>query len=113
MDGKGKFEWPDGRIYVGEYLEDKKHGYGEFLWPGGEKKYEGFWENDQPHGRGILIERGGEKKTGNFFKILKYIFQVNGRVDNICAGLKLMKFSRKLRLKNKKINNDCFVVYFI
>ena len=46
MDGKGKFEWPDGRIYVGEYLEDKKHGYGEFLWPGGEKKYEGFWEND-------------------------------------------------------------------
>ena len=30
MDGSGEFTWPDGRRYVGEYLEDKKHGYGTF-----------------------------------------------------------------------------------
>ena len=23
MDGKGEFNWPDGRKYVGEYFEDK------------------------------------------------------------------------------------------
>jgi len=32
MDGYGKFYWPDGRIYEGEYLDDKKHGKGVFKW---------------------------------------------------------------------------------
>lgn len=30
MDGKGEFVWPDGRKYIGHYVEDKKHGFGEF-----------------------------------------------------------------------------------
>lgn len=30
MDGNGEFTWPDGRKYIGSYVEDKKHGYGEF-----------------------------------------------------------------------------------
>ncbi len=30
MHGKGKFTWKDGREYIGEYLKDKKNGYGEF-----------------------------------------------------------------------------------
>jgi hypothetical protein len=28
MHGKGTFKWADGRSYVGEYKDDKKHGYG-------------------------------------------------------------------------------------
>lgn len=28
MHGKGVFKWPDGRVYTGQYLNDKKHGYG-------------------------------------------------------------------------------------
>lgn len=32
MNGKGIFTWIDGRKYIGEYLEDKKHGYGIFEW---------------------------------------------------------------------------------
>jgi len=30
MNGKGVTQWPDGKRYEGEYLDDKKHGYGEF-----------------------------------------------------------------------------------
>ena len=30
MHGKGEFVWADGRKYNGEYLEDKKHGNGDF-----------------------------------------------------------------------------------
>ena len=37
MDGYGEFSWPDGRIYKGEYKDDKKHGEGEFFWPDGRK----------------------------------------------------------------------------
>ena len=30
MEGKGVFTWLDGRRYTGEYLNDKKDGYGVF-----------------------------------------------------------------------------------
>lgn len=32
MDGKGDFSWADGRKYAGEYVDDKKQGYGVFEW---------------------------------------------------------------------------------
>lgn len=32
MQGKGTFSFKDGRKYIGEYLEDKKHGQGTFEW---------------------------------------------------------------------------------
>jgi len=35
MHGKGSFEWPDGRTYIGEYKNDKKDGSGKFMWPNG------------------------------------------------------------------------------
>lgn len=44
MNGKGNFTWPDGRKYIGEYIEDKKHGYGQFIWPDG-RTFEGQWFN--------------------------------------------------------------------
>ena len=44
MEGFGRFEWPDGRRYEGEYIDDKKEGKGSFFWPDG-RKYEGDWLN--------------------------------------------------------------------
>jgi len=44
MNGKGETPWLDGKKYTGEYLDDKKHGYGVFDWGNG-KFYEGFWED--------------------------------------------------------------------
>lgn len=44
MHGHGKFTWPDGRCYEGEYLDDKKHGSGKFTWPDG-REYNGLWAN--------------------------------------------------------------------
>ena len=32
MDGKGEFSWADGRKYIGQYVDDKKQGYGIFQW---------------------------------------------------------------------------------
>lgn len=29
MHGKGKLQWPDGKSYEGEYLNDRKHGFGK------------------------------------------------------------------------------------
>ena len=35
MHGTGKFTWPDGRWYDGDYVEDRKEGHGKFSWPNG------------------------------------------------------------------------------
>ena len=32
MHGYGEFSWPDGRKYLGEYVDDKKEGKGIFEW---------------------------------------------------------------------------------
>ena len=32
MHGYGVYKWDDGRIYEGEYLNDKKHGKGVYKW---------------------------------------------------------------------------------
>lgn len=42
MNGFGTTVWMDGRIYEGQYLNDKMHGYGTFHWPDG-RKYKGTW----------------------------------------------------------------------
>lgn len=35
MHGKGIFKWPDGRVYEGDYMNDKKHGFGRVWWADG------------------------------------------------------------------------------
>ena len=42
MYGKGCLTWPDGRKYIGSYMNDKKHGEGVFEWVDG-RKFVGNW----------------------------------------------------------------------
>lgn len=44
MNGQGKMEWNDGKIYEGKFIDDKREGLGYLLWPDG-RKYEGEWHN--------------------------------------------------------------------
>ena len=50
---KGKFTWPDGRRYEGEFLNGHLQGLGAMTWPDG-SSYKGEWKNDLPHGRGVF-----------------------------------------------------------
>jgi len=43
MQGKGVFKFPDGRMYEGDYYDDKKEGNGTFVWSDG-RKYSGGWK---------------------------------------------------------------------
>jgi hypothetical protein len=43
MHGYGIFNWADGRVYEGQYFEDKKEGEGTLTWPDG-RRYEGPWK---------------------------------------------------------------------
>ena len=35
MNGKGKFEWQDGRVYEGDWKDDKRDGFGRMLFSDG------------------------------------------------------------------------------
>lgn len=48
-----KFNWPNGRVYAGEWKNDMKEGKGKMIWADG-TIYEGEYKNDKKHGFGIL-----------------------------------------------------------
>jgi len=47
-------------MYLGNFHEDKKCGYGVFTWPDG-KVYKGFWLGGKQHGIGMYTKDGQEK----------------------------------------------------
>ena len=52
MERMGVYTWSDGRSYLGEYKDDKKHGYGIYKWNDG-RLYLGNWMRGKQHGLGI------------------------------------------------------------
>lgn len=53
MQGWGRLEWPDGKTYVGQFLNNLQHGYGHQDSPSGDQ-FEGQWREGYQNGRGIL-----------------------------------------------------------
>lgn len=51
--GKGKFTWPDGSVYEGNFENNLMEGFGKIQWADG-KEYEGHWKDNQMHGKGIF-----------------------------------------------------------
>merc|ERR1712061_817460 len=64
IHGMGRYlwpNWPDGHEYSGQYVLDRKEGFGIFLWPDG-RKYEGFWLRGKQHGFGRCTLKDGSHK---------------------------------------------------
>mmetsp|Transcript_14759 Transcript_14759/g.33561 ORF Transcript_14759/g.33561 Transcript_14759/m.33561 type:complete len:90 (+) Transcript_14759:182-451(+) len=55
--------WPDGRRYMGEYADDRKHGQGSFSWPDG-RCYRGQWSRGKRHGVGVYTNARGVTRRG-------------------------------------------------
>ena len=54
MHGYGTYIWPDGRKFIGMYLNGKKNGEGEYRTKSG-VKLKGNWRNGKKDGLGNLI----------------------------------------------------------
>ena len=54
------FKWNDGRVYDGEFKNDKREGMGEHKWPDG-RIYKGNWVNGSQDGEGSFYEPTNKK----------------------------------------------------
>ena len=95
MSGEGKYVWGDGRIYIGSYKNDKKHGFGKYSWVDG-RKYIGYWENGKQNGYGkyiSMLENGKLNIQIGFWNKGKRIYWLN---DSDITSLKSDEYIIKI-----------------
>ena len=61
----GKFQFPDGESYEGEFHHGKKQGHAISTWPNG-NIYEGPYKNNMMHGIGIFQNSQGQKRKSEW-----------------------------------------------
>ena len=66
-NGTGTYEYHNGKKYVGEFKNSKKHGQGIYTYPDG-SVYEGEFQNNKKHGQGVETTADGSKYEGEFKK---------------------------------------------
>lgn len=65
MDGEGELKWKDGKMYKGNFVNDKREGHGTFIWADG-RQYIGEWKAGKQHGIGTYISKEGVEKQGEW-----------------------------------------------
>lgn len=65
MNGSGKLEWPDGKVYVGLFSRNQLHGFGRMDIPNS-GIYEGQWKDNLQNGFGIFKYTNGDVYKGYF-----------------------------------------------
>ena len=76
----GTYAWRDGRKYVGEWKDNKRHGQGTYTYANGDK-YVGNYQDGKKHGQGTFTFSDGERKTG---------FYMNGEyIPDMCKDMGL------------------------
>ncbi|OII71557.1 hypothetical protein cand_032700 [Cryptosporidium andersoni] len=91
--GYGIQKWPDGAIFEGNFFNGMANGYGVFIHTDGDK-YEGEWQNDRAHGFGTYTHSDGSKYVGEWRNDKKHGKAVETWVDgskfegNYAYGLK-------------------------
>jgi hypothetical protein len=61
--GKGKYVWPTGNIYEGDWVNGNRHGKGKYIWKNGDV-FEGDFVNG--NGTGTMTYANGKTKKGKW-----------------------------------------------
>ena len=62
---KGISLYPGGAKYIGDFVDYKPHGFGNFIWTNGDK-YFGEWKDGKSHGNGTKIWSDRREYSGTF-----------------------------------------------
>ena len=69
MEGQGREEFDDGRVYDGAFRKGRKHGEGTMTYEKEKKQYIGPWEKNLKHGIGVELNlKGNTKRMGEWRK---------------------------------------------
>ncbi len=63
VTGKGRVEWANGDVYIGDLLRSVRHGKGEFIWASGQR-YSGDWVQNKATGVGKVVFTNGNQFEG-------------------------------------------------
>lgn len=64
--------WSDGSVYIGDFVDDVKEGYGECEWKmsaagqPGQRTYKGGWKNGLMHGKGEFTWADKRRYIGTY-----------------------------------------------
>lgn len=75
--GFGEFIWATGSIFKGNFVDDKKRGYGEMMWADGHC-FRGFWKEGSQNGLGIMVFKDFKKAgffMANVFKKPLFVYE--------------------------------------
>ncbi len=73
MDGFGVQKWKGDNVYVGYYSKDKKEGYGKYYWADG-REFLGWWSNNQQLGLGKYVTPDGTTSFGLWEKAKRLLW---------------------------------------
>ena len=97
MNGKGKYTWPDGGFYEGDYINNVKEGNGRFKWANG-KIYIGPFRNGNPNGNGILF-------VNNRYYEVNF---ENGEIKGKVVEIEGKKKKNKKKYQNNEESSESF-----
>ena len=105
-NGYGTFTFPDGRKYVGESKDNKKHEQGTFTWVSG-AEYVEEWKKNEMHGQGTYTWKGGDKYVEEFKDSKSHgqgtLTYGDGRIDNGIVQKK--EKNEKIAIKRENTTN--------
>ena len=64
MQGRGTFTYKNGDVYVGNWNDDERSGFGKIDYEDG-SSYEGSWTNDERSGPGTYYFENGDRYVGS------------------------------------------------
>lgn len=107
------FTFPQGDVYRGEWMSDRKQGHGVYQFPNGDR-YEGEWADDIMSGDGVYLFADGSRYSGQFRRGLRtgagviefangdrYVGEVR---ENRIEGRGEMRFASGVRVKGDFVN---------
>ena len=72
LEGYGKYIYENGEYYIGQWLNDLKHGKGTIYYKNNTIKYEGDYVKNKCEGYGKYIDENGDYYIGQFLNGLKH-----------------------------------------
>lgn len=72
MHGRGRYVFPSGAEYEGEWRENMRQGWGTYRLPGGAGTYEGDWKDDLRWGGGTFTWPDGSVYDGEWVRGVRH-----------------------------------------